>query len=45
LEDVVRYYSRGGNPNPHLDSALKPLNLSDADVRHLVAFLESLTGK
>jgi cytochrome c peroxidase len=45
LEDVVRYYSRGGNPNPNLDPVLKTLNLSEADVRHLVAFLEALTGR
>jgi cytochrome c peroxidase len=44
-EEVVRYYARGGNPNPNLDPAIKPLNLTDADVRHLVAFLEALTGK
>jgi cytochrome c peroxidase len=45
LEDVVRHYNRGGNPNPNLDPALKPLNLSDADVQQLVAFLKALTGK
>jgi cytochrome c peroxidase len=45
LEDVVRYYSRGGNANPHLDPAVKRLDLSDDDVRHLVAFLEALTGR
>jgi len=45
LEEVVRYYSRGGNVNPNLDPALKPLNLSDADARQLVAFLQALTGQ
>jgi len=45
LEEVVRYYSRGGDPNPNLDPLVKPLNLSDDDVRNLVAFLEALTGK
>jgi hypothetical protein len=30
--------------NPHLDPDLKPLRLSDADARCLVAFLEALTG-
>ncbi|HEX4588519.1 MAG TPA: cytochrome c peroxidase [Gemmataceae bacterium] len=45
LEEVVRYYSRGGNANPNLDAAVKPLNLSEDDVRHLVAFLEALTGR
>ncbi len=44
LEEVVRYYRRGGNPNPALDPAIKPLDLSEDDVRHLVAFLRALTG-
>jgi cytochrome c peroxidase len=44
LEDVVRYYGKGGNPNPHLDKDLKPVDFSDADVRHLIAFLKALTG-
>jgi len=44
LEEIVKYYSRGGNANPNLDPAIKRLDLSDADVRHLVAFLEALTG-
>jgi cytochrome c peroxidase len=44
LDDVVRYYSRGGNPNPGLDPALKPLNLSEKDIAAVVAFLEALTG-
>ena len=44
LAEVVRYYGRGGNANPHLDPAVKPLALSDDDVRHLVAFLEALTS-
>jgi cytochrome c peroxidase len=45
LEEVVRYYSRGGNRNPHLDSDIKPLNLSEQEVKDLVAFLEALTGR
>jgi cytochrome c peroxidase len=45
LDEVVRYYSRGGNPNPHLDPTIKPLHLSDQDVRHLVAFLRALTSE
>jgi cytochrome c peroxidase len=45
LEEIVRYYSRGGNANPNLDPAVKRLDLSEADVRHLVAFLEALTGR
>lgn len=44
LKEVVAYYSRGGNANPHLDPAMQPLNLSDADQAALVAFLQALTG-
>ena len=42
LEDVVEFYSKGGGANPHLDPALKPLNLSDDERRDLVAFLKAL---
>jgi cytochrome c peroxidase len=44
LEDVVRFYDRGGIPHPGLDPLLHPLNLSDDEVSSLVAFLESLTS-
>lgn len=44
LEDVVRFYVRGGNANPNLDAAIKPLQLNDREVGALVAFLKSLTG-
>jgi cytochrome c peroxidase len=44
LESVVRYYNYGGEPHDGLDKKLRPLDLDDADVAALVAFLESLTG-
>ena len=44
LEDVVEFYSKGGNPNPHLDPAIQPLNLSAAEKEDLVAFLKSISG-
>ena len=44
LEDVVRFYDRGGIPNDGLDPRVRPLGLSDSEVADLVAFLESLTG-
>jgi cytochrome c peroxidase len=44
LEEVVRYYGKGGNRNSYLDKDLKPVDFSDADIRHLVAFLNALTG-
>lgn len=40
LEAVVRHYARGGGPGA--SPAITPLNLTDADVHDLVAFLESL---
>lgn len=33
LLDVVRYYNRGGNPNPNLDVKMRPLNLSDEEMK------------
>lgn len=42
LEAVVDFYNRGGVQNPHLDPALKPLNLSDDERRALAAFLKVL---
>jgi len=44
LQDVVRYYDRGGTPNLHLDAAIRPLHLDDAEVGDLVAFLEALSS-
>ena len=43
LEDVVGFYDRGGGPNPNLDPEVRPLGLSAAERRALVAFLGSLT--
>lgn len=43
LEAVVRAYGRGGQVrDPRISPAITPLQLSDQDVRDLVAFLESL---
>jgi cytochrome c peroxidase len=44
LEDVVEFYDRGGRENPYLDVNMRPLHLSAADKRALVAFLRSLSG-
>lgn len=44
LEDVVRYYVKGGNPNPNRDWQLEPVSLSDEEQRNLVDFLKSLTS-
>lgn len=45
LADVVRFYNEGGIKNPHLDTAMKPLNLSKEEERYLVAFLEALDSQ
>jgi cytochrome c peroxidase len=42
LEEVVEFYNRGGGPNPHLDPAVRPLNLSKDEAADLVAFLKAL---
>lgn len=44
LEAVVELYNRGGNKNPHLDSRMEPLNLSDQEKSDLVAFMKALDG-
>jgi cytochrome c peroxidase len=44
LEEVVEFCDRGGNPNPHLDSLIQPLQLSAEEKRGLIAFLRTLTG-
>ena len=43
LWDVVDHYNKGGEANPYLDGGIEPLNLTDAEVDQLVAFLFSLT--
>ncbi|MDB5292217.1 MAG: Cytochrome-c peroxidase, partial [Phycisphaerales bacterium] len=45
LRDVIDFYNRGGNTNPHLDPKMKALNLTPDEVDDLVAFLESLNGE
>lgn len=41
LEDVIEFYDRGGTANPHLDPAIKPLNLTAGEKAALVAFLKA----
>ena len=41
LTDVVEFYRRGGGANASLSPDLRPLDLTDEDVAHLVAFLEA----
>jgi cytochrome c peroxidase len=45
LAEVVEYYDRGGNRNPHLDAELHPLHLSSEEKADLVLFLRSLSSR
>jgi cytochrome c peroxidase len=42
LDEVVAFYTRGGNAHAQLDARMRPLDLSAAEQRALVAFLQSL---
>lgn len=44
LDDVVEFYTRGGNRNPYLDPDLRPLRLSAEEKHALVAFLRALSA-
>jgi cytochrome c peroxidase len=46
LEEVVEFYNKGGGDDPFgtRSPLLKPLNLTPAEQRALVAFLDSLSG-
>lgn len=44
LEDVVRFYVKGGNENPNRDWQLEPVPLSESEQHDLVEFLKALTG-
>jgi cytochrome c peroxidase len=45
LGDVVRFYNEGGRRNLNREWDLNSLNLTEAEQRDLVEFLESLTGR
>jgi cytochrome c peroxidase len=44
LRDVVEFYNQGGGSQAPKSPLLKPLGLTEAEKRALVAFLESLSG-
>jgi cytochrome c peroxidase len=44
LEDVVKFYERGGIDRPSRSPLIAPLDLTEQDRADLVAFLETLTG-
>jgi len=45
LKDVILFYERGGVRNPHLDTQIRPLDISASDVDALVDFLGALNGE
>lgn len=44
LEDVVRHYEKGGIARPSRSPMMQPIQLTDAERRDLVAFMETLSG-
>ncbi|HEX4129369.1 MAG TPA: cytochrome c peroxidase [Pirellulales bacterium] len=44
LKEVVAFYAKGGEPNPHLDPKIKKLQLNEEEQAELVAFMEACTG-
>ena len=44
LDDVVRFYDRGGIRNPYLDEEIRPLGLDTSEKQALLAFLVTLSG-
>ena len=44
LEEVMRHYVVGGIPRPSRSPLLTPLELSDAEIADVIAFMRSLTG-
>ena len=45
LRQVIEFYDRGGMPNPYLDSAVKPLQLTEQEKEDVIEFLRSLNGE
>jgi len=44
LEDVVKFYVKGGQANPNRDWQLEPVPLAESEQHDLVEFLKSLTS-
>lgn len=46
LEEVMQWYNVGGHKNPWLSDKMKPLNLTEQELKDVVAFMvEGLTGE
>ncbi len=44
LEDVIRFYNKGGAPHKGQDVRIKKLDLTNEEIAALVSFLKTLTG-
>ena len=44
LLDVMKFYNQGGIKSRYLDEKIRPLNLNDEELSHLVEFMRSLTS-
>lgn len=44
LQEVIAWYAKGGQANPHLSPKLRPFELSSSEVEDLIAFLQGLSG-
>jgi hypothetical protein len=44
LWDVVQFFNKGGERNSFIDSEMKPLDLTEAEVDDLIGFLSALTS-
>jgi cytochrome c peroxidase len=44
LLEVIKFYDKGGEPNPNLDGGIVKLNLTDQEENDLVEFMNALTG-
>lgn len=44
LEEVIEFYDKGGEKNPHLDALIVPLNLTTEEKSDLIHFLKALDG-
>jgi cytochrome c peroxidase len=44
LEEVVEFYAKGGEPNPHLSDKIKKIELTDQEKADLVAFMKACSG-
>ncbi len=44
LDEVVRFYDKGGRANPNHDPEICPFHLTTAEKQAVVAFLGNLSG-